>query len=185
MDRDAIWLWRRQPERLQAEVLRDSMLFVSNALSPLRFGPGYRDVTIETVGAAHYYRADEQAGDEYDRRTIYRWRPRGDRSSLLEAFDCPDPSAATPERAVTITPTQALSLWNHAFVLRISRQLADRIQQDVGGDPTAQVRAAWQQVLLREPTDEEQRGGVELVSQFGLASLCRVLFNTGEAVTID
>lgn len=185
IDRDAVWLWRRQPERLQAEVLRDSMLLVSDALSPVRFGPGYRDVTIETVGAAHYYRADEQAGDQYDRRTIYRWRPRGDRSSLLEAFDCPDPSAATPERAVTTTPTQALSLWNHGFVLRISRQLAEHIEQEVGGDPNAQVRAAWQKILLREPTDEERRGGVELVSEFGLASLCRVLFNTGEAVTID
>ncbi|MDP1561391.1 MAG: PSD1 and planctomycete cytochrome C domain-containing protein [Pirellulaceae bacterium] len=185
IDRDAVWLWRRQPERLDAEVLRDSMLAISGALSRERFGPGYRDVSIETVGAAHYYRADERAGPEFDRRTIYRWRPRGDRSSLLEAFDCPDPAAATPERAVTTTPTQAFSLWNHAFVLRLSRQLADRIQHDVGTDPAAQVRAAWQQVLCRDPNSEERLAGVELVSEHGLPSLCRVLFNAGETVTID
>ncbi|MBL8888377.1 MAG: PSD1 domain-containing protein [Planctomycetaceae bacterium] len=185
IDQDAIYLWRRQPTRLQAEGLRDSMLSISGALSRNPFGPGFRDVVIETVGAAHYYRADEKAGREFDRRSIYRWRPRGDRSSLLEAFDCPDPSAATPERAITTTPTQSLSLWNHALVLRLSRHLAERIQQETGMDPGLQVQQAWQAVLLREPTAEEEEIATQLVRQHGLASLCRVLFNAGEAVVID
>jgi hypothetical protein len=185
LDQEAVWLWRRQPERLQAEVIRDSMLAITGALSPHRFGPGYRDVAVETVGAAHYYRAMDLGGEEFDRRTIYRWRPRGERSSLLEAFDCPDPSAAAPKRAVTTTPNQALSLWNHAFVLRMSRQLAARVIEEEGDVPEKQVRAAWLHVLLREPSTEEQVAGLELLTEFGLNSLCRVLFNTAETVTLD
>jgi hypothetical protein len=185
VDRDAVWLWRRQPHRLQAEVIRDSLLSITGTLSPTRFGPGYRDVVIETVGAAHYYRPLDTEGREFDRRTIYRWRHRGERHSLLEAFDCPDPSIATPERTMTTTPTQALSLWNHQFVLRMSRELATRVTEEVGEDPAEQVRSVWRRVLLREATVDEQNASRELVAEFGLASLCRVLFNTSEFVTLD
>ncbi|MDA1229184.1 MAG: PSD1 and planctomycete cytochrome C domain-containing protein [Planctomycetota bacterium] len=185
VDRDAVWLWRRQPQRLQAEVIRDSMLAITGALSPARFGPGYRDVVIETVGAAHYYGPLDVEGSEFDRRTIYRWRHRGERHSLLEAFDCPDPSIAAPERIVTTTPTQSLSLWNHQFVLRMSRELAAQVIEDVGDDPAEQVSSVWRRVLLREATTAEQIAARELVLEFGLASLCRVLFNTSESVTLD
>ncbi len=185
VDREGTWLWRRQPKRIEAEVLRDSMLAITDTLSPERYGPGYRDVAIETVGAAHYYRALEQPDPACDRRTIYRWRPRGDRSSLLEAFDCPDPSAATPERAVTTTPTQALSLWNHALVLRMSRQLAAKVAREAGDDVSQQVRSAWRSVMLREPTSDELSEAMILANEFGLTSVCRVLFNAAETVTID
>lgn len=185
VDRDAVWLWRRQPHRLHAEVIRDSMLAITGALSHQSFGPGYRDVVIETVGAAHYYGPKDVAGGEFDRRTIYRWRHRGERQSLLEAFDCPDPSIASPERIVTTTPTQSLSLWNHPFVWRMSHELATRVIEEVGDDPSEQVRCVWRHALLREPTAAEQIAAGELVSGFGLASLCRVLFNTSEFVILD
>lgn len=185
VDRDAVWLWRRQPHRLNAEVIRDSMLAITGLLSPQRFGPGYRDVIIETVGAAHYYSPLEPEGSEFDRRTIYRWRHRGERQSLLEAFDCPDPSIASPERTVTTTPTQSLSLWNHQFVLRMSRQLAVRVIEEVGQDPAEQVRSAWRYVLLREPTAAEEMAALELVSNHGLTSVARVLFNTSEFIILD
>lgn len=185
VDQEAIWLWRRQPKRVQAEVLRDSMLSMAGSLAFERYGPGYRDVVIQTVGAAHYYRAEEVAGPAFDRRTIYRWRPRGGRGSLLDAFDCPDPSAAAPERGVTTTPTQALSLWNHAFVLRMSHLLAEKVRREAGDDVSQQVRCAWRTVLLREPTLDELSESVKLANEFGLPSVCRVLFNAGENVTID
>ena len=68
-------------------------------------------------------------GPGFDRRSLYRMWARGGRSPFLDTFDCPDPSTATPRRASTTTPLQALALWNNAFVLR----MADRT--DIVGSP--------------------------------------------------
>src|SRR5205807_471569 len=38
LDPENVWLWRRTPQRLEAEVIRDSMLAVSGTLDPTMFG---------------------------------------------------------------------------------------------------------------------------------------------------
>ncbi len=182
-DADARTLWRQRPRRIDAEALRDGMLAIAGRLDRTRFGPGYRDVEIETVGAAHDYRPIDSLAE---RRTLYRWRVRGERDSLLETFDCPDPSVASPVRNVTTTPTQALSLWNHPFVARMADATAASIEaSDRRGTIEARVRSAWRRVLQREPNDTELRAGVETVAARDLASLCRVLLNLTETVVIE
>ena len=86
---------------------------------------------------------------------------------------------------MTTTPTQALSLWNHAFVLRMSRQLAENAADEAGDDLSQQVRTVWRKVVLREPTATELSEALVLAEEFGLSSVCRVLFNAAETVTID
>jgi hypothetical protein len=124
-------------------------------------------------------------GFEFQRRTIYRTWIRSARSGLLDAFDCPDPSTKTPRRAVTVTPLQALSLANNSFVLRMSEQFSQRLQQEAGKDPRRQVQRAFKLCYAREPDEAELELLVSFVGQHGTAELGRVLFNSNEFLYID
>jgi len=185
VDKGNRFLWRQNARRIEAEVLRDSILDISGQLNRKQFGPGYRDVEIVKVPPAFYYSPLDPVGTQFNRRTIYRWNVRGQRSALLDTFDCPDPSTKTPTRMVTTTPSQALSQWNDSFVTRMSEHLADRIKAESGDDVTEQVSTAWRRVLGRFPIPEESSNAVRLVSDHGLPLLCRVLFNCNEFVLID
>ena len=104
---------------------------------------------------------------------------------MLDAFDCPDPSTATPTRTVTTTPVQALSLRNNPFVWRMAAALAKRVQNENGGDPAAQVERAWWLCLGRAPDAAEREKGIAMAQKHGLPALARVLFNSGEFVVIE
>lgn len=178
-------LWRQNPRRVEAEVFRDSVLSVAGVLNTQMYGPGFRDVRIDQVPPAYYYHAIDPVGPQFNRRTIYRWMPRGQRSALLDTFDCPDPSVTAPKRSVTTTPSQALSQWNHSFVLRMSDHLAKRVEQEAGNGLAKQVERMWLLVHGRTPSEEEVSGATELAEEYGLALLARVLFNTNEFIWIE
>ena len=174
-------LWRKSPQRLEAEVVRDSMLAIAGVLNPKRGGPGFEDVKITPNNGTTYYEPFDTENVELNRRTIYRFSPRGGRMALLDVFDCPDPSAAAPRRSVTTTPLQALSLLNNAFVLRMAEHFSKRVQQDIGEkDLERQVKRSFELSLGRSPTKDEQQLAQQLVSQHGLTALARALFNTNE-----
>jgi hypothetical protein len=185
VDKSNRLLWRQNPRRVDAETLRDSILAIAGALNRQSFGPGYKDVRIDKVPPANYYIAIDPIGAQFNRRTIYRWQVRGQRSALLDTFDCPDPSVTAPTRNVTTTPSQALSQWNHPFVLRMSKRLADRVVKEAGTDVTEQVNHAWGLVLGRAPDHDEAGTASQLVEQHGLALLARILFNSNESIWIE
>ncbi|MBP87126.1 MAG: hypothetical protein CMJ64_10480 [Planctomycetaceae bacterium] len=178
-------LWRYAPRRIEAEVLRDAMLQVAGVLNPKRGGEGFEDVKIVPNNGTTYYEPFDPEGEAFNRRTVYRFTPRGGRSAVLDSFDCPDPSSAAPRRSVTTTPLQALSLLNNSFVLRMADHFASRVEKEAGKDTVSQVERAWQVSLGRRPNDNEKQLSAELVSKHGLASLCRALFNSNEFVVIQ
>lgn len=181
-DADNRWLWRRTPMRLDAETIRDAMLVVAGQLNAERGGPGYLDVKIVDEGnGTTYYEPIDRDEPAFNRRTIYRFTPRGGRSALLDNFDCPDPAAATPLRTVTTTPLQALSLLNNEFVLRLSEHFADRAQQTTDS-PVQVVEYMFLAALARLPAEDEAEAAVELVKQHGAVALARALFNSAEFV---
>lgn len=185
-DRTNRFLWRQNSRRLDAESIRDAMLFVAGALRSERGGPGYRDVSIDQIGAAHYYEPNEQVDEACFRRSIYRWHVRGERESILEAFDCPDPSATTPVRNMTTTPLQALSLWNSRFSLEMSRRVALRARSlSDSSHVDDHLRRLWYLVLQRAPDAEEIALGRDLASFHGLESVARVLLNSSEFLVVD
>ncbi len=188
IDSDNRLLWRKSPSRIDAEALRDSVLFVSGKLDLTKMGgPSFHDVrTYHNAGTTFYEPLDKLPPEAY-RRTIYRFSPRGERSAVLETFDCPDPSAQTPRRQITTTPLQALALWNNTFVLDATENLAQRIAKTSGYEKEIpqQVKLAYHLCLLREPHEKEQKLAEELVKKHGLAALARVLFNCNEFVVIE
>jgi len=179
------WLWRKSPTRLDAEVVRDTLLDVSGKLNRQRGGPGYEDVKIiDQNNGTTYYESFDSDDPRTDRRTIYRLAPRGGRSALLDSLDCPDPSAATPRRSVTTTPLQALSLLNNDFVLRISDASAARASAET---PEIKLQIQWmfRKTLGRNVSEEELVAAEVLARDHGLAAVARALFNCNEFVIVQ
>lgn len=179
------WLWRYPPHRLEAEALRDAILTVSGQLNEKRGGPGYQDFKVTVRGATYYYTPLEADDPAFYRRSIYRTSARSGRNGLLDAHDCPDPSATAPRRASTTTPLQALALMNNAFVLRMSDRFAERIKKDAGDDVGKQVRRAYELAYGRAATAAEAAHVQPFIERHGLAAFCRAVFNSNEFVFVD
>ncbi len=179
-------LWRKAPRRLEAEAVRDAALHVAGRLNPRMGGPGFQDtrqVRAPGTSAVLYLPAE---GDGEDlRRSLYRVWSRGGRDRLLDAFDCPDPSATAPSRAVTTTPLQALALLNNALVLRTAGDFAERLKREAGGDVARQVRRAYLLAYGRAPSAEEAELAERVVREHGLAVLTRAIFNSNEFLYVD
>ncbi len=184
-DADNRWLWRRSPQRLEAEAVRDAMLVVAGELNPARGGPGFRDCREVLRSGTYTYEPADPIGAEFNRRSVYRAWIRGGRNGLLDAFDCPDPSTTAPKRAVTTTPLQALALLNSAFVLRMADKFVERIEREAGEDLERRIARAYQLAFGRNPQDDELALARQIVGWHGLAVLARAIFNSNEFLYVD
>ena len=175
-------LWRFTTRRLDAESIRDAMLFASGELNPQLGGASFQPFTTTTFNTTFYHLFDK--GDpEFNRRTIYRMHINTGRDPLLDVLDCPAPSVLAPRRRQTITPLQALALMNDTFVLRQARKLADRIERNER-DPDQQIREAWMRTLGREPDVKDVTRADTVMRDSDLETLCWVLFNSSEFLQV-
>jgi hypothetical protein len=108
-DPDNQFLWRREPVRLESQVVRDCILALAGTLDSTMGGP--------SVGA----------GDTNSRRrSVYFWHSDIDRNLFLTMFD----DATVKEcyrRDQSIVPQQALALSNAALVHDSATKIAERI----------------------------------------------------------
>jgi len=185
IDADNRLHWRHEPQRLEAEAFRDAVLAVSGQLDPRLGGPGFRDWKETSAGDNETYTVFDAVGGEFNRRSIYRSSVRSGTSRLLDTLDCPDPSVATPQRSVTSTPLQALTLLNNKFMEYYSSRFAERLKQDAKDDGAAQVRRGYALAFGRPPDDEELAFGQKFVAERGLDQFCLVLLNANEFLYVD
>lgn len=178
------YLWRRKPARLEAESIRDAILKVSGALNPVGGGPGFRDFKMYNHKGSWVYDPIDPEGAEFNRRSIYRTWARGNVHPLLAPLDCPDPSSAAPVRSVTTTPLGALSLMNTSFVLRMSDQMAKRLESQ-SGDAKARAARGIELAFGRPATPEELEITSAFIAKNGLPAFCRVLFNSNEFLYVN
>ena len=178
------YLWRKTPQRLDAESVRDAVLVVSGELNPSLGGPGFRDFRTFNFNS-QFYETIDPVGYDFHRRTLYRTWVRSGRSDFLDAFDCPDPSTTAPRRAVTTTPLQALAMLNNSFTLRMADRLALRVEAEVGKDLNRQAEHACALTWGRKPTEAERQVSREFLSEHGLSALCRLLLNSNEFLYVD
>jgi Protein of unknown function (DUF1553)/Protein of unknown function (DUF1549)/Concanavalin A-like lectin/glucanases superfamily/Planctomycete cytochrome C len=178
VDVDNRLLWRYSPRRMEAEAIRDAMLTITGQLNPAVGGPSYKDFRPYEHKGGQFYEPQDFVGPEFNRRSIYRMWARGGKNPLLDTFDCPDPSTATPKRGATTTPLQALSLLNNSFTLRMADDLAVRVRREAGEDKSKQVARALELANGRPANSAEVAASLPLVEKHGLAPFCRVLLNT-------
>lgn len=180
IDADNRLLWRKTPQRLEAEEIRDAVLVATGQLNSAIGGVGYRDVRHFQFKGSNFYESVNETGPEALRRTIYRFSPRGGRNPFLDTFDCPDPSVTTPKRAATTTPLQALALMNNALVFTLADDFAERMQREAGQTTAAQVKLVYLVAYGREADEQEVQLASGFVNAHGLASFCRVILNSNE-----
>ena len=172
-------LWRFPPRRLEAEVIRDSMLAVSGVLDLTMGGPGFSAFKPNNNYVRVYEPKESFEPTDY-RRMVYMLKVRMEQDGTFGVFDCPDAAQVCPKRPSSTTPLQALNLLNSAFVLEQARLLADRLQREAGNDPVTQVRRAFHLAFGREPFTDESQAAVELIAAHGLEAFGRALFNANE-----
>ena len=177
-DADNQLLWRFPTRRLEAEVIRDSILAVSGRLDLKMYGVGYN--LFDQRGGLSGFNPVESPTGEGLRRMIYAHKVRREPEAVFGAFDCPDAGQSTAVRRESTTPIQALNLFNSRFTLEQAEAFASRVKTEAGSDPDAQIRHAFQLALQRDPTPEELAEISAVVADHGLAVLARALFNSNE-----
>ena len=157
-DADNQLLWRYERHRAEAEVIRDSMLFVSGRLNAKMGGPGVYPPLPQGVSSGGRYGGWKTEKDlaEGERRSVYVFVKRNMVYPMFEAFDAPNHEETCARRFRTVIPSQALMLMNDELVLDWSRALAERLLNDGGLLPEQQVERAFRLVLSRAPNAAER-----------------------------
>ncbi len=141
-DADNRYYWRANAKRLEAEAVRDSLLFVAGELDATLGGP-----VLEN---------SEELKSK--RRSLYFavFPEDGGHLKFLELFDAPD-ACECYRRADSVMPQQALALTNNQLAVTQSRLLARRLSEKLGKSATDDgfITAAFEQVLTRRPSVQE------------------------------
>ncbi len=156
IDPENKWLWRMNSGRMEAETLRDSLLFLAGKLDLI---PGGQELeNTETLTT--------------DRRSLYYavYPEDGGKSPLGQLFDGPD-AMECYRRTRSIIPQQALALTNSDWIHQISAAIVTAWERDressasaSPGDNATALAAAneqfiesmFERILNRPPSAEER-----------------------------
>ena len=175
LDPDNIFLWRMNSRRMEAEVVRDNMLYVGGNLDLSMGGP---DI-------------DHNLGLKSKRRSIYLRQAAEKEVEFLKIFDGPAVTECYIRRP-TVVPQQALAMANSELTTGEAKALAKRLSADSGEDPDAFARSAFERIIARRPTAAELSHCREFLQARTASStpirareaLVTVLFNHNDFVTI-
>ena len=188
-------LLSRMPlRRLDAEELRDAILFVADGL--IESGGG----TSEPVQV----RADGLVLTGH-RRSVYVQQLRKHPASLLDSFDLPAMNPNCLQRSDSLVPTQALHLWNDAAIRQLAGEFGERIRPLAS--ESQQIDRLYWIALGRAPRPDELATCLEMLGQLtegwlqqstatnsvpqaeasrrALATLCHTILNSADFLYVD
>jgi hypothetical protein len=180
-DPENVYLWRFRPQRLDAEIVRDSMLAVGGNINLAVGGEPIFPYIPKEILAGQYRGKWVNTPDGPDawRRGVYVYQRRSLPYPMFDTFDHPDMNVTAGARHVSTVPTQALTLLNNPFVLGQAARFAARIKE-AASEPAAQVNAAYRIALAREATPQEVAIGSDLIAKQSLESFAHVVMNLDE-----
>jgi hypothetical protein len=200
--------WRRRARKLEAEVLRDSVLAVSGTLNKEQFGPGFKaPIPREAMQARNTkdpYPVDGKETAEMRRRSVYMFHKRVVQHPLMQAFDSPDASVSCGRRSNTTVAPQALALLNDTFLRERANDFAKKLVAEAGTKAEDCVNLGFKLALGREPGEDERAASVKFVEeqmerrrareksasvdqvrQKALADFAQALFGLNEFIYVD
>jgi hypothetical protein len=158
-------------KRMDTEQVRDSLLAVAGLLDKNKQnGPGVYPTLPEAVYKASarnvpgFWPQTNEAKDQYT-RSVYVYVRRSLPYPLLETYDGPSPQLPHSVRDVTVSPQQALTLFNNDLVYDWSKNLAGRVIREAGSKEEAQIDRLFQILFGRSPDKEEQRLAIGFLNQ--------------------
>jgi hypothetical protein len=180
-------LWHRMAvRRLEAEAIRDAVLFVSGELDETMYGPGVMPHLTEfMVGRGRPGVSGPLDGD--GRRSIYLAVRRNFLAPMFLAFDYPTPFTTIGRRGTSNVPAQALTMMNNPLVIEQAGKWADRTLSDPARSPEARIREMYTSAFGREPDERELRAGLDFVADGNRQSwsdYAHVLLNVKEFIYI-
>jgi len=187
-DADNRLLWRMNSNRMEAEVVRDSLLACANRLDVT---PGGQE--LENPLSLTSYR----------RSLYYASHPENNGMSPLgKLFDAPDPLDCY-RRSQTVVPQQALALTNSPLVHELSAAVVATAppKKDDSGEVRFEefINDSFVRILSRPPSENERAACLARIQQYvallksdevadpelrACESLIRTLFNHNDFVTV-
>jgi hypothetical protein len=194
-------LHRMNVRRLEAEVIRDTLLAVTGGLDEMMYGHSVPvHLTSYMEGRGRPGRSGTLDGD--GRRSIYLNVRRNFLNPMLLAFDAPVPFSTMGRRNVSNVPAQALTLLNDPLVKSRTRLWAERQVVEPARSIRQRLDGLYLAALGRPPTDQEAQASLNFLAgpstgQTGAAGpgpepkfeawadLCHVLINMKEFIFVD
>lgn len=195
---------RREPDslrfnslqRMEAEVLRDSILTASGKINLKLGGPGIKPrIRADLLDASqrNKWPVLKEESPEQWRRSVYIYVKRQLLMPGMELFDAPTTTDSCALRLQSTVPTQALVLMNDEFVEDQSRFLAERAVRESGDELSKIVERLFLLTIARPPTDLRRQQALDFVARressstrmAALTDLAHVLFNSSEFITIE
>ena len=188
-------------KRMEAEVLRDSLLFVAGRLNEMQFGrpnsvQSRPDGLVTSIETANGWR-----------RSVYVQQRRTEILTILDTFDLPQMNPNCLDRPVSTVAPQALHLMNNAMIDKLAGYLAHRVRKETGSNLSRQVETVYLIALSRPPEVRERRIGEEALRQLtefwkehlarqnseqdfnpaeqALATYCHAILNSASFLYID
>ena len=156
--------------RMDAEVIRDQILFVSGNLNRSMYGesvkppqpPGlWKSVSM---AAPFTYVADK--GDAIYRRSLYTYWRRGMPPPQMTILNAPSREFCTPRRERTNTPLQALLLMNEKEFFKAAQSCAQLTLDEVKHDEDQGLTRLYEKVTSHVPDSQRQQLLKETLQDF-------------------
>lgn len=205
-------LWRMTPRRLEAEIMRDAMLAVSETLNLQAGGPGFKPYIAPEANLARNIQGEGYPQNAPDdpatrRRSVYMFHKRLIPYPMFQAFDRPDLMTSCARRQNTTVAPQAMVILNDRFVRAVARDFATLLIQRIGDRSPVEnlelqpiIESAFEKAFARRPTSRETQASVRFIEAQtrvrtergekhprpeALTDFCQSLFGLNEFIYVD
>jgi len=193
-----LW-WRMNLRRMEAEIVRDSVLAMAGSLDRTAGGPPV-EITNPADGLSEAKPSPTPTSP--NRRSVYLFARRVYPLKFLEIFDAPIMPVNCTQRTNSSTVLQSLAVLNSEFLFSQADKLAARIIESVGSEIEPCVKLGFQITFSRMPTErelamsvaflnEQEQGYVsignpaEKTRPLALADFCHMLLSSNEFLYVE